>query len=547
MPTASSAETSVYVLLRPATPVPVDELVAAARRGRILDRGQFVRRYAPADEARARLAAFAEAHGLTVVDAPPAWSCVELVGRAAQLHEAFPNGPRDPVPEALAEIATWVFRLGFIDQPEPELPPTARGATPRPPAGEPDPRALQPQRYFPPRFVEWYGFDDRYRGAGQCLGLISLVGGYRHEDLDALFSAMDMPRPEIVDVGANVWATARGDLWINYEISMDLQIASSCAPEAKTVVYFAGGRTTAEVDLWHYYKAYSMAIFDEVHRPSVLTLSGGMIENLPGYWTKAEAEVLEGLFAAAACVGVSLVFPSGDSGSNHPTAAFMFDMPAVVVYPGSSPWALCVGGTTVEIDEAGALVGERVWNRLDLHMNLQYRSAEPPAVPSSLGASGGGVSRYFPRPAWQAGAGVPLYHVIDFTNWVFNNPEVFEGRGVPDVAACGDFLTGYKVHLDGRWCHGGGTSASTPLWAALIARINQALGRPVGFLTPVLYELAVQHGAELFNRPTGSNGAYEADPAKPWNPCTGLGTPRGEALIEALRSYYEAAAAETAD
>ena len=545
MPLTASAERSVFVLLRPATAVPVETHIAEARRGQVLARGEFLRRYAPAPEALAQLAAFADEHELTMVDEPAAWCCFELCGNAEQLHRAFPGGPRQPVPDALADIATWVFRLAYIEQPEPRLPPAPRLPTPRTPEVAPDPRALKPEHYFPPQFIDWYEFPARYRGAGQCIGVMALLGGYKHEDLDTFYAAMDAPRPEIVNVGPNTWATARGDLWINYEISMDLQIASSCAPEAKTVVYNAGARTSAEVDVWHYYEVYSTAIFDELHRPSVLTLSGGMVENFYGYWTADEAEVLEGLFAAAACVGVTLVFPSGDSGSNHPTASFMFDMPAVVIYPGSSPWALSVGGTTVEV-EAGELVGERVWNRLDLHMHLQYRSAKPPAVPASLGASGGGVSRYFPRPSWQDRVEVPPYHVIDFTNWVFNNPQVFDGRGVPDVAACGDFLTGYKVHLDGRWCHGGGTSASTPLWAAMIARINQALGRPVGFLNPVLYELATRAGAELFNRPSGSNGAFHADPDKAWNPCTGLGTPRGAALIEALRAYYEAAADEPA-
>jgi kumamolisin len=538
--THTSEPKSVYLLLRPREAVPVEELADAAQRGRAISRREFWARYGPEAADVERVRAYFAKFGLRVADELPAWRTVELRGSVVQFAFAFPRGPEDPIPEALAEIVEWVWGLRLLGRPEPELPESSVGVDPEPDENpEPaDPRALRPTRFDPPEFVELYGFPEQLRGEGQCIGVLSVLGGYKQSDLDTYFAELGMAQPKILDHGTNAWATGPGDLWTNYEVTMDLEIASACAPGATTVVYHSSARTLDEVDTWSYWQVYSGALFDEDNRPSVLTLSAGLAENLPGYWTEAEARVLDQILAVGACLGVTICLPTGDSGSNYPTGTMMFDAPALTYFPSSSPWVLAVGATTIEVAE-GKLAGERVWNRLDAHMNLQYLSTQSAPTPQNLGASTGGTSMYFPLPTWQRGAGVPPFLLIDFTNWVFSNSRVFEGRGVPDVSACGDFLTGYKVRLDGRWCNGGGTSASCPLWAALIARINQALGRPVGFVTPVLYELVLERGAEIFNRPSGSNGAFVADPSKPWNACTGLGTPRGAALIEALREYYD--------
>ena len=68
------------------------------------------------------------------------------------------------------------------------------------------------------------------------------------------------------------------------------------------------------------------------------------------------------------------------------------------------------------------------------------------------------------------------------------NPDGPVRRGVPDVAGDGDPATGYKILVDGQNLTFGGTSAVAPLWAGLIARINQKLGRNVGFINTILYQ-----------------------------------------------------------
>jgi kumamolisin len=152
-----------------------------------------------------------------------------------------------------------------------------------------------------------------------------------------------------------------------------------------------------------------------------------------------------------------------------------------------------------------AITSETVWNELA----------------SNEGATGGGVSDVFPLPAWQNGAGIPPsanagHHV---------------GRGVPDVAGDADPSTGYVTLVDGQSDVIGGTSAVAPLWAGLTARINQSIGKPVGFINPLLYQNAGRV-SEFNDVTSGNNGAYAAGPG--WDACTGFGSPIGAKIATVL-------------
>jgi kumamolisin len=105
---------------------------------------------------------------------------------------------------------------------------------------------------------------------------------------------------------------------------------------------------------------------------------------------------------------------------------------------------------------------------------------------------------------------------------------------VPDVAGNADPLTGYQVLVDGESQVIGGTSAVAPLWAALIARCDQHLGRPLGDVHAAIYQI----GERAFRDITqGNNGAYRAGPG--WDACTGLGSPNGAALLSALAALAQ--------
>jgi kumamolisin len=144
------------------------------------------------------------------------------------------------------------------------------------------------------------------------------------------------------------------------------------------------------------------------------------------------------------------------------------------------------------------------------------------------GATGGGISEFFTLPGFQKLVSVPPSV----------NPGGKQGRGVPDVAGDADPTTGYLIRVDHREVVFGGTSAVAPLWAALIALINQQLGHPVGYLNPLLYSGQIAKSTALHDITSGNNGAYQA--RQGWDPCTGLGTPNGAKLLQVLTGQSEA-------
>jgi kumamolisin len=209
-------------------------------------------------------------------------------------------------------------------------------------------------------------------------------------------------------------------------------------------------------------------------------------------------------FQAAAALGVTVCCAAGDAGSSdqNPQNGTP-DGLAHADFPASSPYVLACGGTRLSAN-GGAIGSETVWND-DPHTS----------------ATGGGVSDVFDLPAWQDSAGVPRS----------SNAGARVGRGLPDVAGNASPATGYRVRVDFLNFVVGGTSAVSPLWAGLVARFNQRLETPVGWLNPQLYGLVTGTGS-FRDITSGNNSAYAAAPG--WDPCTGWGSPIGSRLLEAL-------------
>ena len=199
-------------------------------------------------------------------------------------------------------------------------------------------------------------------------------------------------------------------------------------------------------------------------------------------------------FQEAAALGVTVCCAAGDDGSNDGVR----DGQPHVDFPASSSFALGCGGTNLS-STGPTITSEVVWN-------------DP-----GDGATGGGVSRQFALPPWQANAGVPPSPV----------PGI-RGRGVPDVAGDASPATGYIILVDGQLTTVGGTSAVAPLWAGLIALLNELKGKPVGYLNPY----GPTSKGVFHDITQGNNGAYAAGPG--WDACTGLGSPDGAKLLNAL-------------
>jgi kumamolisin len=218
---------------------------------------------------------------------------------------------------------------------------------------------------------------------------------------------------------------------------------------------------------------------------------------------------LSNAFQDAAIQGVTVCIASGDTGTDSKVG----DGNAHVQYPASDPWVLSIGGTTIgNVSESS--FDEYVWN--DIFFG---------SIP---GATGGGISDYFSKPSYQNGADVPAS---------LNNGRI--GRGVPDVAANASPNSGYPLFVDGSSSTGNGTSASAPLWAGLIAVINAALGRNVGFVNPHLYALGSTAFRNISGAPgpvdNGLNGVAGYRAGSSWDACTGWGSPNGVALLNGLK------------
>jgi kumamolisin len=257
------------------------------------------------------------------------------------------------------------------------------------------------------------------------------------------------------------------------EVALDIAVVRSVAPGAKVVVYYAPNSNAG------FYDAISTALHDTVNKPNVISISWGGSENS---WTGREMHAYDNLFKSCAALGVTVCCASGDNGATDGDAGLNVDFPA------SSPNVLGCGGTKLGNPES-------VWNDMA----------------AGGGATGGGFSRIFTRPKYQDGAHL---HAM---------------RGVPDVAgdACPD--TGYIVSVDTRQEVIGGTSAVAPLWAALVALIQQEKG-PQGFLNLKLYPTKMR--VAFTDILQGDNGFMKATPH--WDACTGLGTPKGQELLNAL-------------
>jgi Pro-kumamolisin, activation domain/IPT/TIG domain/Fibronectin type III domain len=317
------------------------------------------------------------------------------------------------------------------------------------------------------------------------------------------------------------------------EAALDIDNVSALAPGAKIHVFTGPNNNGAigELDTWN-----AIAMADDARQVSS---SWGLCETAEQLGMPGELQTENEIFEQTAAQGQTIYSSAGDDGSDdcagHAATAVATDLS--VDDPASQPYVTSVGGTT--ITNATEPPAETVWNN-----------------GNDGGAGGGGVSEAWAMPPWQSAVAGPQptseqacsddptgtesdnYHLAGLATTL---PSGTECRETPDVSALADPQTGYTIVWDGGWYQIGGTSASTPLWAAITADINastncSSLPDGLGFATPLFYQVASSDPAsyaDAFSDVTAGNndnldvatsGTWSA--AKGYDLASGLGTPR---------------------
>ena len=503
---------------------------------------EFERRYGARPGDIAKVKTFAAQNGLTVKSIATAEAVVILAGTVLNISRAFGVhlfnftsggelflGHQGPVhiPSSLKSAVEGVF--GLDDRP----------------FARPHYKLFQPQAgsspyiatYLPTQVADIYNFP-KATGKDQTIAIIELGGGYYPSVLETYFKnyiKLKEP-PNVSAIGVQSGFNNPGhSIDFDNEVYLDIEMAGAIAPEAEILVYF-GPQKANQAPGYALLQTANAAVFDKHHNLDILSISWGSpelwgkdLENIPVEQRPAYQQYIkafEKTLKSASLMGITVCVSSGDQGSfgtkefigNHPNP--LFDFKAHAEFPASCPHALACGGTRLIV--AGKKIKEEItWND-GIAMN---------------GSSGGGISYYFKKPAYQSKASVP----------VSVNPAGHVGRGLPDLAGNADPFTGYtfllgeefkdkKVAPSGKGgsletVHNvlGGTSAVAPLYAGLMARINQLLGSNAGQIHQHIYD-----NPAIFRDITqGDNFAYDA--GKGWDACTGLGVVDGTKLLNILK------------
>jgi subtilase family serine protease len=323
-----------------------------------------------------------------------------------------------------------------------------------------------PNGYTPAQIRHAYGFDKiTSNGSGQTIAIVDAYGSPSlANDLKVFCTTYGLPQatlavyyPQGKPNNNSGWAL---------ETTLDVEWAHAIAPGARIVVVVAKSASISNL-----LGAVDYAV--NILGVKQVSMSWGSAEfasqvNYDSHFNKA---------------GVTFFASSGDSGAG-------------VSWPAASPYVVGVGGTTLHLDSTGSAITETGWS-----------------------GSGGGVSAYYKKPAWQTGFSAA-------TN-----------RSVPDVSYDADPATGFPVYISNYngttgWIQVGGTSAGAPQWAAQQAIINASRLTSMSAADSKLYSIATSTYTDFFDIISGTNGAYSCGPI--FDLVTGLGSPNVPALVPAM-------------
>jgi uncharacterized repeat protein (TIGR01451 family) len=329
-------------------------------------------------------------------------------------------------------------------------------------------------------------------GAGQNIALLQF-DGYYPSDIAAYATQIgltNVPQLVVVPIDGGVPApTPVG----NPEVSLDIEMVLSMAPGVSNI---------------YVYEAPNPSPWEDILNRMV---SDNLAKQISSSWSGGGPDpVAELIFQEMALQGQSYYNASGDYDAYT----------GAIPFPSDSPHITVVGGTTLTTtSQAASYTSETVWN-----WGIEYGD-------DGVGSSGG-ISPTYSIPSWQTNINMP----------VRGGSQTM--RNIPDVAMTGDNV--WVIFGGGQTGAFGGTSCATPLWGSFTALINEQATNdghaPIGFINPALYAIAAgANYANCFHDITTENNTWSGSPnlfyaTNGYDLCTGLGSPNGTNLINALIS-----------
>ena len=369
------------------------------------------------------------------------------------LQAALPEGP-----DAIKPNVQWKY--GYKDGTSNNTLGGARGQSSLPNAAP----AIS-SGYSPAQISHAYGFDQipaPDASAGTTIAIVVAYGSPRlQSDLNTFCAKYNLPPATVRIYYPSGTPVTNNPGWAA-ETTLDTEWSHALSPNSTIAVVVAPNASVGSL-------ATAVNYASQTLKATVVSMSWGAPE-FKG------CSAYDSLFQPPTLYTAS----SGDNGAG-------------VEWPACSPNVLGVGGTSLVISTStGSISSETAWN-----------------------GSGGGISQYEARPAYQSSV----------TN--------ASGRAVPDISYVADPYTGVSVYFTdpatgaGGWYVFGGTSAGAPQWAALLARKATS---PTGF-SSLLYSNAIaNYSAILRDITSGSNGKYSATIG--YDNVTGLGSPVAQQIAE---------------
>lgn len=344
-------------------------------------------------------------------------------------------------------------------------------------------------------------------GSGQKIALVQF-DGYLASDINAyetLAGRTNIPLQNVLIDGFNGLPTGSGG---EVEVSLDIEMSISMAPALAGIILYEGN-------------PYNFIPNDVLNRIATDNLARQV--SCSWGWSGGPTPTTDQIFQQMALQGQTFFDAVGDSDAFTTGAASTngVDNPSLPNEPSSNPYITQVGGTTLTMNGAGAsYASETVWN-----WDIRYGPAA-----DGIGSSGG-ISSHYSIPSWQTNVSMTAS----------KGSTTF--RNVPDVALTADDVL---VIADGgvQYTGTGGTSCAAPLWAGFTALVNQQATNnghaSVGFLNPAIYAIATSTNyTNCFHDTMTGNNTWSNSPnlfyaVTNYDLCTGLGTPNGTNLINAL-------------